>query len=281
MQAPAKEEEKLPFRPVFEVAEDLIINFTFRGTNTLFDSVIASYKDGSYPALPKPEIAEEGDVAEPVSPVLSLTAENLYPAPLSPVSNIAAEKDGVDVSKRHSYDPYENHSYPPDLEKPSLPKEVVQADSVDPLTEHPTSGATPPPPSADLTDKFVDFVPLSSGTAIGIQNSLRQVLSVQFPTAEGYSQYLYTAPPEMDRLWKPIFRHDETASISKEGRTVDQIIALGSEEGVHHDFVAQISGQIERLGSKKDGVNRSGKIDIRYVYQLMVHALKLTLLLGI
>jgi hypothetical protein len=51
--------------------------------------------------------------------------------------------------------------------------------------------------------------------------------------------------------------------VGGESWTVDQIIALGCEDGVKNDFFVKISGQVERLGSKRDGLNRGGKLDIR------------------
>ena len=69
-----------------------------------------------------------------------------------------------------------------------------------------------------------------------------------------------------------MFRNDDKSSTGNEGRTVDQIIALGCEEGVKKDFFTQISGQVERLGMKRDGLSRSGKVDLRYVILEMLIA---------
>ena len=61
-----------------------------------------------------------------------------------------------------------------------------------------------------------------------------------------------------------MFRNDYSMTVGIGGRIVDQIIALGCEDGVKKDFFFQVSGQVERLGTKRDGLSRSGKIDIRY-----------------
>lgn len=120
-----------------------------------------------------------------------------------------------------------------------------------PTVDPPTPTLTPLPTRGNA-DRFLDFSPINAGNAISVQNSLRQLLSIHFPAGE-YSQYYYPVAPEAERLWKPVFRNDERSSIGNEDRTVDQIVALGCEEGVKRDFFWQISGQIEKLGIKRDG----------------------------
>lgn len=122
---------------------------------------------------------------------------------------------------------------------------------------------TPPPTRGNIYN-FISFSAELSSNAINVQNSFRQLLDVQFPAGEdGYSQFYYQVSPEAERLWKPVFRNDKSTMGGSESRTVDQIIALGREDGVKNDFFVQISGQVERLGSKRDGLSQSGKLDIR------------------
>jgi hypothetical protein len=143
--------------------------------------------------------------------------------------------------------------------------------------EPPTPSLTPPPTAHGLSEKFCEFSPMNPNSVIGIQNSLRSLLNLHFPAGgNGYTQYYFPVSPETERLWKPVFRNDENASIGNEGRTVDQIIALGCEEGVKKDFFAQVSGQIEKLGMKRDGLNRSSKIDLKYVTTNSQHGATLT-----
>jgi hypothetical protein len=128
---------------------------------------------------------------------------------------------------------------------------------------------TPPPQNNEIAEKFVSFSPADNFNAISIQNSLRELLGVHFPAGEnGYSQHYYPLTPEAERLWKPVFGNDHSASTGIESSTVDQIIALGCEAGVKNDYFNQISGHIERLGAKRDGKNRSAKVDIRHVSQI-------------
>jgi hypothetical protein len=260
-EVPAMEEEVGPFEPVFAVVEDLVINFHPRGSNEIFDSVMRSYKNGSYPVLPTLEPTEQPELEfKPLpSPISAMTTEGGHSRFLRPTSHLTAETDDVGCERRHTYDPY---AYQQGFEKKWPPKDRLgRAGSAVQSLEPPTPCSTPPP--HEIAEKFLDFAPVNVGNAISVQNSLRQVLSVHFPTSDGYSQHICSAGSEMDRLWKPVFRNDESAAIGNEGRTVDQIVALGCEDGVRKDYFAQISGQIERLGTKKDGVSRSGKLDIR------------------
>jgi hypothetical protein len=258
-----EEEEAEPFEPVFAVVEDLVIHFVDEKPNEIFESIIRSYKTGGYPVFPPSAPAEETEEPETgatPSPVSSMSNDDH----IRPTSHLTAETDDVGYERRHNYDPYAPHnSYPEIKIQWPPPDKFGRADSAMQATE-PSTPTITPPPSSEIAQKFLDFSPMNSGNAVSVQNSLRQVLNVHFQAGEnGYSQYYRSVSPEMDRLWKPVFRNDESASIGNEGRTVDQIIALGCEDGVKKDFFAQVSGQIERLGTKKDGVSRSGKLDIR------------------
>lgn len=119
-------------------------------------------------------------------------------------------------------------------------------------------------PTHSNADRFLDFSHVDAGNAISVQNSLRQLLSMHFPDRY-YSQQYYPVAPEAERLWKAVFSNDESSSMGNEGGTVDQIVALGCEEGVKREFFFQISGQIEKLGCKRDGTSRSGKLNIEYL----------------
>jgi len=262
-EAAPEEEQVQAFEPVFALVEDLIIHFVDEKPNEIFDSVIRSYKTGSYPVFPQSAPAEEPGEREAEttpSPVSSMSNDDH----IRPTSHLTAETDDVGYERRHNYDSYTSHDGYPEIKRqwPSRDK-FGGADSAVQAMEPPTPTIIPPL-SSEIAQKFLDFSPVNSSNAVSTQNSLRQVLNVHFQAGEnGYSQYYHSVAPEMDRLWKPVFRNDETASIGNEGRTVDQIVALGCEDGVKKDFFAQVSRQIDRLGTKKDGVSRSGKLDIR------------------
>ncbi|KUJ08509.1 uncharacterized protein LY89DRAFT_788882 [Mollisia scopiformis] len=265
-----------PFVPVFPVVEDLIIHLVDDNANQILESVISSYKDGTYPALPpttSSPLPEEGEDQEaPISAVQSKKEDKA----LRPESCLTAETDDMGYERRHDYDPY-NDSYPPDIKRQWPPMQNnARVSSLDSSVGPPTPTLTPPvvPEVNDIAQKFVDFTPTNPNNAINVQNSLRQLLILHLPAGEnGYSQHYYPVTPEAERLWKPVFRNDQNTSIGNDGRNVDQIIALGCEDGVKKDFFFQMSGQVERLGSKRDGVNRSGRLDIRYlIANIMQHS---------
>jgi hypothetical protein len=178
---------------------------------------------------------------------------------------MTAENDDAGYAKRHGFDSYTAHdSYPPDRRQQWPPRnKVSRAENAAQTFEPPTPTITPPPPS--ISDKFVELPPVNSDNAINIQDSLRQTLGVHFPAGweNGFSQYYYPVAPEINRLWKPVFRNDYGTTAGIDGRVVDQIVALGCEDGVKKDFFFQVSEQVERLGIKRDSINRSGKVDIR------------------
>ncbi|KAE8449241.1 hypothetical protein EG329_008408 [Mollisiaceae sp. DMI_Dod_QoI] len=277
-------EEQLvePFTPVFPIIEDMIIHLIDDTSNKILESVIRSYKNGSYPVIPTTAVSSSSDFEQKVStsPVAVVNGQQVEA--VRPESYLTAETDDIGYERRHEYDPYADEDrYPPDIKRqwPSMPK-TMQLDSIDSSVGPPTPTFTRPPSQDNgVTEKFIDFTPTNPNNAINVQNSFRQLLSLHFPAGEnGYSQYDYPIATEVDRLWKPVFRNDQNTSFGNDSRNVDQIIALGCEDGVKKDFFFQVSGQVERLGTKKDGVNKSGKIDIRYlIANVMQHLSRFSL----
>jgi hypothetical protein len=265
-----KSEEVPPFQPVFGVVEDLVIHFAHDIPNDIFEYVISTYKNGSYPILPR---APESGSECPVSP----ESVNREESTIRPRSHLTAETDDDGFHRRHEFDPYADNNYPEGVNQWPLKNKSSQTEISGWNLEPPTPSLTPPPTAHGLSEKFCEFSPMNPNSVIGIQNSLRSLLNLHFPAGgNGYTQYYFPVSPETERLWKPVFRNDENASIGNEGRTVDQIIALGCEEGVKKDFFAQVSGQIEKLGMKRDGLNRSSKIDLKYVTTNSQHGATLT-----
>ena len=258
--------ETKPFTPVFPVLEDFILQLFDGQPDEILESVIRTAKDGTYPAIPPalegPDLSiydmdsrsapsspflEEYD--SPTSPVSAVSLQHY--SILRPPSHLLGSTDMIDDAKEADFDPYASHDdYPPDIKRRWPQDRQSRADNDD---APPTSNLTPPP-SHSNAEKFFDFSPVNAGNSINVQNSLRQMLSTHFPAGQ-YSQHFYPVAAEAERLWKPVFRNDERSSISIEGRTVDQILALGCEDGVKRDFFFQISGQIGKLGSKRDGMS--------------------------
>lgn len=250
------EESEAPFEPVFALVEDLVIHFNDAESKEILESVIQSYKNESYPIFPTdPDLGSE--VQE--SPLIfneGIVDSRMDSNKFRSVSQITAATDDEEFDL---YSPYD--CYPAVFVRQ---QKLQHTDHGVLNNEPPTPSTTPPPHVNHTAEKFVSFRPVNPRNAISVQNSLREILKLHFPPGEnGYSQHYYPVAPEMERLWKPVFRNDDSGSFEAENRTVDQIIALGCEAGVKKDFFDQISGQVERLGAKKDGHNRSAKVDIR------------------
>lgn len=249
-------EEAVSYEPVFPALEDLVIHCVNDMPNETLASVFQSYKNVTYPTMPPPSSTVSGDEC-PQTPTNA--AESLA----EPESRETPEPERVEAITEDEFDPYSSgHHYP--TIKQSIPRSKFARIERDPSPEPPSPTVTLPAPVSIVDEKFCEFPILAPSTVIGIQNSLRAFLGARFPAGDnGYSQYYFATAPEADRLWKPVFRIDQNASIGDEGRTIDQIIALGCEDGVKKEFFSQISGQVERLGTKRDGLSRSGKLDLR------------------
>ena len=296
IEIPIDDPTEVPFAPVFELVEDLVIHFTDDQPNDIFESVLRSYKSGTYPIIPAPLTPASSETPSSPSSLINHQGSEVSLSPRSisslqlevdpevrPTSYLTNEADDYSYNRR-SFDPYSDDSYPPDIKRPSRGNLGI--------VENPFSTVAPPkaPMTVEmdipitmeaeenpLENRFVEFSPANTGNAISVQNSFRELLSIIFPASENYSQYVYPVATEAERLWKPVFRNEEGGPIGIEGRTVDQIIAFGCEEGVKKDFFYQISGQIEKIGTKRDGSSRSGKLDIRYVCACSRHDHHLTL----
>lgn len=252
---PIKEETGLQ-EPLFPIEEDLIIHFTEGPTNAVLDSVLRTCKFENYCVSP---------ISPPVETVTARSSRSVL-SPLSINSQVANSlrsrdpdlQDVVAVGPNGlSSADHPKETRPPTRRSPALSGPEVQKLEV----------VTPPstsPVLSDNSEKICEFSPISSKHVIAIQNAFREFLNQYFPSGEkGYSQHYYSITPEMDRLWKPVFRYDESKKANGD-RTVDQIIAFGCEEGVNKEFFSRISGQVEKIGTKKEGESRSGKLDLRY-----------------
>lgn len=245
----AIEEESSNFEPVFPVVEDLVIYFRSEQSDKILDFVIQSYKNGSYSGPVDAEVS-------PISPTSTVsTPRGMSPA-MDPVVTDTCDKSSEFDPYSSNNDAYPNGRWSIQTVRPVKRDSAVQnPEPLPPLT-------TPPPLVKSITGKFYDFNPTYRDSVIGVQDSLRAFLGLHFPASEtGYSQHCFPVIPEAERLWKSVWSADQ--SEDRDARSVDQIIALGCDDGVRKDFFGQISGQVEKLGTKRSGVNRSGRLDLR------------------
>ncbi|KAL0940898.1 gastric mucin-like protein [Colletotrichum truncatum] len=246
-------------QPILPFSEDLVIHFKDESPDPILEYMIRAFKEGIYPvALSSSNTSIiDGDASIPQTPTLQ-TGE-LQESQFTPAKTIHEDE----------YDPfsYQDTDYTSKQPQPQPVSRTV-------ATSHlPTPAQTPPPMVSELEDKFHDFNAVHSQTAIAMQNSLRSVLNIYFPPkATGFSQFNFPLLPEMDGLWRPIFRDAEAgATPKKNGHRIDQILAIGSQKGVKKTFLSSIACQLEQLGTKSSGISRAGRLDFRY---LMANAMQ-------
>ncbi|KAH8820436.1 hypothetical protein F5884DRAFT_49259 [Xylogone sp. PMI_703] len=250
------------FEPVFPLLEDLVIQFKDGSSDDILESVIASYKDGSYPIIPQRRTIL---VPSPTSAVFSGYESGL---PMF-ASGITVEVDEVRSHKSQGSNSHlsDGGDYPSEMHhrwpsQDEFGRSSTEGRGFGGLT---AQTITPPSTANGISQKFCDFTYTNSSNAVHIQDSLRAVLDSYFPTNEtGYSQGFSLIATGTDRLWKPVFGSIDDSTGSQR-TTVDQIIAFGHEDGVDTDLFAHISGQIEALGMKRNGINKAGKLDLRYL----------------
>jgi hypothetical protein len=203
----------------------------------------------------------------------TLREQEIVDLPKTPESQHTAVLTSTNESKSESnhtapcvvdMDEYDPYAYePPSWTQKKQPVHIISAMRA---PAPPTPAQTPPPPPVlpEFEGKFHDFDIGNCNTAVTMQNSLRSILNIHFPPEDkGYHQFHFPLLPELDGLWKPIFREAEPGSPRKDNRKIDQILAIGAQRGVKKDYQCAITGQLEKLGTKPSGVSRSGRLDFR------------------
>jgi len=94
---------------------------------------------------------------------------------------------------------------------------------------------------------------------------LRSILASQFPLlSHHFSTTDGTGFPNEPGLRKALGSDGQVATLNGKSKP-DLILAIGAESNVTKSRLAEVVGQLERLGLKAGGVSRSGRVDIRYV----------------
>ncbi|KJZ80155.1 hypothetical protein HIM_00005 [Hirsutella minnesotensis 3608] len=258
-------DEEGPFEPVFVCTEDLVLFLKDDTADRVLESAIDAFREGRYPVIPPPpreaERANHVDKSIPGTPSSrasetsrrSITAlDEKLPDEKSPIS--------IEPTDMDDYDPFAYMQA--SVQAPKTPQPTVT------VIRPPTPAHTPPPsvgtPEGGL--KLHEFRVASSQTAVAVQNSLRSILAEYFPAdTQGYHQFQFPLLPELDGLWKPIFRANETDSPQKGEGNLHQILAIGSQSGVKREYSISITSQLEKLGSKSTELGRADSVDFRYL----------------
>ncbi|KAK2057578.1 hypothetical protein LY76DRAFT_594060 [Colletotrichum caudatum] len=240
--------------PVLPFHEDLVIHFKDENPDPILEYIIKSLKEGACPASVPSGTSRNTSLADGDS-----SAPNTPPMPTNePTTKVSTPAIAVSGDE---YDPY---FYDDNVLARKHPLSAPRSMTVSAL---PTPAHTPPPTMSESEDKFHDFKAVQGQTAVAVQNSLRSVLNIYFPpSGRGYSQFSFPLLPEMESLWKPIFRDTEMGeSLGKDSRRIDLLLAIGAQRGVKKPFVSAVVSQLEKLGSKSNGVCRNGRLDFRYL----------------
>lgn len=264
-----------PFEPILPFSEDLVVYFKDECPDLLLESLIGSFRDGTYPPDPPP-VTEETPRASTLGCLMSSALhESTPPRTETDASSITQFMEDITrpIALEDDYDPFA-YDKQPSWTTPPKATIVISAPTTPPTPAQtpppPPTDPPPPPPTGphDQQSKIYDFHTAGCHTAVALQNALRSVLEEHFPIENSsFRQFSFHQLPELGGLWKPVFR-DDGRERGAEGRTVDQVIAIGAQAGVKNDFVSGVSRRLERLAGEAVGAPRSGRLDFRFVLTL-------------
>ena len=267
------ETEAEPFELILPFSEDLVVYFKDESPDMLLESLIESFRDGTYPPAPPP-VTDETPRASTLGCLMNPTLhESTPPRTETDASSITQFMENITkpIALDDDYDPF---AYDKQQSWTTPPKATI---TISTPTTPPTPAQTPPPPPTPpppapptgphfQQSKIHDFHTAACHTAVALQNALRSVLEEHFPVENsGFRQFSFHQLPELGGLWKPVFR-DDGRERGAQGRTVDQVIAIGAQAGVKKDFVSDVSRRLEKLAGEAVGAPRSGRLDFRFVY---------------
>ncbi|KXJ96886.1 hypothetical protein Micbo1qcDRAFT_229679 [Microdochium bolleyi] len=261
-----------PFEIVIPMLEDLVIHFKSEVPDLVLSTIISGLQEGTYPVSLPPLLRENG---EDRSSSRSSTSSHESMPPNSDAGYCGMSTSTVPTSvfpaDSDDYDPYASHGdY---LRQPDhvWGRGRTEIDKHDPPMHMSTSLAsesksTPQAQPPVMEKNFHAFQTTDCSNAVGIQNSLRSILNIYFPPQDGgVDHFKFSSLPEMGSLWKPVFRDGDIDGSQARNTSIDLILAIGAQKGVDRSFLGAVSGSIEKLGSKPNGITRSGRLDLRYL----------------
>ncbi|KAI0181961.1 hypothetical protein GGR52DRAFT_62355 [Hypoxylon sp. FL1284] len=252
-----------PFETVLPMLENLVLLFKGETLDLQLETTIQAFREGIYPInIPpaEPEASEDSDETSYLSP--KETRESSHYSQKSVSGGQHAEVTPTYQLNSEEYDPFAYEKYP----QPLRPRPAEQGTSSRKPSTPPTPALTPPLAAGRLVKCFHDFTTTNCRTAVGMQNSLRSILKIYFPPEDaGYHQFNFPLLPELSSLWKPVFREADSGTVANRKSKVDLILAIGAQKGVDKDFLGAITGSLEKLGVKPNGVTRSGRLDLRFL----------------
>ncbi|PNY29241.1 Uncharacterized protein TCAP_00832 [Tolypocladium capitatum] len=253
---------KAPFQPVFSCTEDLLLYLKEGTPDGVLESMVNAFKDGRYPLLSHSPTASEPDNAAPSLP----GTPNSKASGAEGNAASASEEVLTVVPMSANVDDYDPFAYTqPTLQPPGKSSQVApKVTNVRPPT--PARSSAPSVAMVENEHKFHEFTIAPNQAAVAVQNSLRSILGEYFPPdTQGYHQFQFSLLPELDGLWKPIFRATVPDGPQGCDGNVNQILAIGSQKGIKKEYSLAITGRLEKLGSKSSGLGRADRLDFRYL----------------
>ncbi|KAH7040438.1 uncharacterized protein B0I36DRAFT_310685 [Microdochium trichocladiopsis] len=262
-----------PFEVVLPMIEDLVIHFKSEKYDAVLDAMLTGLQDGTYP-VSLPPLMPEND--EDLDSSRSSTSSHGSIRPTSDVEYCGVSTSTVPTSvypvDADDYDPYASHGdYLRHTDSPFGNRRATMDKNDTPLqaTSMATKASRPtaaPEPSTPVEKSFHAFQTNDCRNAVGVQNSLRSILSIYFPPQDGGLNHLkFSSLPEMGGMWQPVFRDGDSDGSQPRSTNIDLILAIGAQKGVERSFLSAISGSLEKLGSKSNGITHSGRLDLRYL----------------
>ncbi|KAI0860295.1 hypothetical protein F4860DRAFT_225884 [Xylaria cubensis] len=249
-----------PFQTVLPMVEDLIIHFKVEESEPKLEAMIQAFKLGRYPISMPPLLPEsKGNANQVDTPTTGGLSQERVEEGI---------QHSISIYSSDEYDPFAAHGdylgsratpYVSKQDISSRPQEM-SASTPPILSQIQSQGSNAP------SDKiFHDFDLKECKTAVCIQNSLRSILNVHFPSENtGYHQFNFPLLPELNNLWRPVFREAPSGD-SKATRKIDLILAIGAQKGVSKGLLCAITSSLEKLGRRPNGTSRSGRLDLRYL----------------
>ncbi|RYO80258.1 hypothetical protein DL766_007828 [Monosporascus sp. MC13-8B] len=289
-----EEDSENPILMAIRAADALDRETEFLQPNTELDDTAKNYIDrGSNPTEPEsPGDLDDrsGPVANPPLRTILPMVEDLVlhikngqvdslldPSP-GTSRHVAYEKARTTLHRpqEDEYDPFASHgNYLQPYTTLHAKQNTLTPTSPTRPSEPPTPAQTPPRQIARPQNKcFYTLHITDSQTAVDIQDSLRSLLGTYFASeGAGHQEAAFPFPRGLGDIWQPVFKKTGPDSSGIHKRSVDLILAIGAQEGVKDEFVRALSGSLEKLGTKPDGITRSGRLNLTYLVVNAIRAL--------
>ncbi|KAI1471387.1 uncharacterized protein F4812DRAFT_467483 [Daldinia caldariorum] len=262
IEGPIEDDTQESYEAVLPMVENLVILFKSDKHDPRLEATVQSFREGKYPVSKSPPEMKAEETSHP-----SKAGDPPEPEHAAPENKRHSRVQHAELASAYrmnsdEYDPFAYGKYPePSRVWPFKPSMANHGPSTPP-----TPAQTPPLAVRKLDKCFHDFPTTDCRTAVCMQNSLRSILNIYFPPEDtGYHQFNFPLLPELSSLWKPVFREADPGTVMQRKRKVDLILAVGAQQGVDREFLGAITGSLEKLGTKPNGVSRSGRLDLRFL----------------